>query len=113
MRKYVDTSHFRAPFDSPQLDMAGLGEELPTVHRYFDTSDFRAPYDQRGYFQDNTLLGLGTGDAGQNLASLVSSVADTVCPVKDPIRNPYTVTAALLGGILGVGLGFVIGRVLR
>jgi hypothetical protein len=109
MHKYVDTSDFRAPFDSPQLDMAGLGSEYPTARSYFDISNFRAPYDERGYFQKNDLFGVGAA----TIPEAISQIQQSVCPVKDPIRNPYTVTAALLGAVVGVGLGFVIGRVLR
>lgn len=103
-RVYADISDFRAPFDSPQLDMAGLGEEYPSAHRYFDIANFRAPYDHRLFFQDNTLFGLGAD--GTMLASLQSAV----CPVKDPIRNPYTAAAALLGIVVGIGCGYIVGR---
>ena len=65
-RAYVDTSHFRSPFDSPTLTLTGLGDPLirewPRGRSYADISHFRAPYIQ-GYFQDNTLFGVEP-DAG-------------------------------------------------
>ncbi len=108
MHRYIDVSDFRAPYDSPQLDMAGIGE-YPNAHKYFDVSRYLQPY-KRGYFQDNTLLGLG---AGVELPAAISQIQQSVCPVKDPIKNPYTISAALLGVFVGVGVGFVVGRVLR
>lgn len=52
-RVYADTSSFRAPFDDAVLQ--GLG----SVRRdYMSIANFRAGYDE-GYFQDNTLFGLG------------------------------------------------------
>jgi hypothetical protein len=104
-RLYVDTSDFRAPFDSPQLDLAGPRDEFPTARRYYDVSDFRAPYD-RGYFQDNTLFGVGS-------APILEQAQEVLCPVKDPIRNPYTVSALLLGVILGGGAGWLAARIFR
>jgi hypothetical protein len=106
MHRYVDVSDFRAPYDSPQLDMAGVGDgAYPTAHRYFDVSNFRAPYDHRSYYQDNTLFGVG--------ATVLDRVQSAVCPVKDPIRNPYTLLAALLGAVVGGAAGFVVARVMR
>lgn len=105
-RLYVDTSDFRAPFDSPQLDLAGPRDEFPTARRYYDVSDFRAPYD-RGYFQDNKLFGVGSAPV------LLEKAAEVLCPVKDPIKNPYTVSAMLLGVIIGAGAGWLAARIFR
>jgi hypothetical protein len=52
-RTYADTSNFRAPFDAAVLQ--GLGT---VVRSYQDVANFRAGYDD-GYFQDNSLFGLG------------------------------------------------------
>ena len=52
-RTYTSVSDFRAPYDS--VPFAGLGA---TRRSYEDVSNFRAPYDN-GYFQNNTLFGLG------------------------------------------------------
>jgi hypothetical protein len=52
-RTYASTADFHAPFDSAVLQ--GLG----TVQRdYLSIANFRAGYDE-GYFQDNSLFGLG------------------------------------------------------
>lgn len=60
-RIYTETADFRAPFNSAVLQ--GLG----TVRRdYLDVANFRAGYDD-GYFQDNSLFGLGA--APPNVAS--------------------------------------------
>ena len=52
-RTYADVSDWRAPFDSAVLQ--GLGV---VSRHYADIANFRAGYDD-GYFQDNSLLGLG------------------------------------------------------
>ena len=106
MHRYVDVSDFRTPYDSPQIDVAGLGaNQYPTARRYFDVSNFRAPY-EHGYFQDNTLFGVGS-------APILEQAQEVLCPVKDPIRNPYTVSALLLGVILGGGAGWLAARIFR
>lgn len=106
-RLYVDTSDFRAPFDSPQLDLAGPKDDFPTARRYYDVSNFRAPYDHRGYFQDNTLFGVGSE------LPMLEKAQEVLCPVRDPIKNPYTVSAMLLGVIVGVGAGWLAARIFR
>lgn len=60
-RRYLDTSHFHSPLDSPQLDLSGSGDPPPPGRGYYDVSSFRSPYDQAKYFQDNSLFGLGAG----------------------------------------------------
>lgn len=55
-RIYADVSDFRAPFDSPNLTLTGLG--AVRQHGYMEISNYRAPYDN-GYFQNNQLFGLG------------------------------------------------------
>lgn len=74
MRKYIDQSHFRTPFKSPNLTLTGLGtpDELlqawPSGRGYFDVSRFRTPY-RDGYFQDNSLFGTEWGpDAEEPLS---------------------------------------------
>lgn len=52
-RTYVSTADFRAPFDSAVL--SGMGA---VSRHYMDVANFRAGYDN-GYFQDNSLFGLG------------------------------------------------------
>ena len=66
MRKYIDQSHFRTPFRSPNLTLTGLGtpnellQAWPIGRGYFDVSRFRTPY-RDGYFQDNSLFGTESG----------------------------------------------------
>lgn len=62
MHRYVDSSKMHAPYNSPQLDLSGLGHDYPTTRQYLDISNFRAPYDHHSYYQDNTLFGLGKPD---------------------------------------------------
>lgn len=52
-RVYASTADFRAPFDSAVL--SGMGA---VSRHYMDVANFRAGYDN-GYFQDNSLFGLG------------------------------------------------------
>ena len=52
-RTYADTSNWRAPFDAAVLSGLGI-----VSRSYQDVSNFRAADD--GYFQDNSLFGLGT-----------------------------------------------------
>lgn len=78
MRKYIDPSHYRTPFKSPNLTLTGLGtpDELlkawPKGRAYFDVSRFRNPY-RDGFFQDNSLFGLGKDEplVGPELEALV------------------------------------------
>lgn len=56
-RLYISVADQYAPFDGAHY-LQGLGS-WPTGRSYWSTADFRAPY-QNGYFQDNTLLGLGS-----------------------------------------------------
>lgn len=64
-RVYVDRSHAYAPFDNAVLQGLGLNEAKkdkngwPVGRSYVGIAHFRAPYDEFGYFQDNTLQGLG------------------------------------------------------
>jgi len=56
--RYVSIADFRAPFDGAQC-IQGLGSPAPgwpAGRSYWTTANFRAPYD-KGYFQDNTLMG--------------------------------------------------------
>ena len=68
MRKYIDMAHFRTPYNSPNLTLTGLGtpDEMlvawPQGRGYFDVSRFRNPY-RDGFFQDNSLFGLGADGA--------------------------------------------------
>jgi len=54
-RAYVSTAHFNAPYAGAQY-LHGLGA-TPGRRMYLSTANFRAPYD-KGYFQDNTLMGI-------------------------------------------------------
>jgi hypothetical protein len=56
MRKYIDTSNFRAVLELPSIDLRG--NDWPEARSYFDVSQLRAPY-HRGFYQDNQLCGLG------------------------------------------------------
>lgn len=56
-RQYISTADFNAPFDGAHY-LQGLGA-WPRGRSYWSVANFRAPYDD-GYFQDNTLMGLGT-----------------------------------------------------
>jgi hypothetical protein len=57
--KYVSVADFNAPFDGAHY-LQGLGNaHAPAGRSYWSTANFRAPYDH-GYFQDNTLMGLGS-----------------------------------------------------
>lgn len=75
MRQYISTAHFNAPFEGAHY-LSGLGQTSrcpgaapgsnlrslgawPAGRSYWTTANFRAPYDH-GYFQDNTLFGLGS-----------------------------------------------------
>jgi len=83
-RVYVDRSHAHAPFDNAVLQ--GLGKVAtdrngwPTGRSYVGIAHFRAPYDEFGYFQDNTLQGLGH--------------------MNSPTQSPYV-------SVKGLGLGAV------
>lgn len=54
--KYVSIADFNAPFNGAQY-LHGLGA-WPPGRSYWSTANFRAPY-ANGYFQNNTLTGLG------------------------------------------------------
>jgi len=58
-RQYVSIDHYHAPFRGAVLQ--GLG----TTRQYYELSQFRSPY-RHGYFQDNTLMGLGALLSGAN-----------------------------------------------
>jgi hypothetical protein len=62
-RLYVDRSHAYAPFDNAVLQGLGAVQKdkngWPVGRSYVGIAHFRAPYDEFGYFQDNTLQGLG------------------------------------------------------
>jgi peptidoglycan hydrolase-like protein with peptidoglycan-binding domain len=66
-RKYVSIDHYHAPFRGAVLQ--GLGGDrhdstppVPTLpgrsRVYYELSQFRSPY-RHGYYQDNTLMGIG------------------------------------------------------
>lgn len=102
-RLYVDTAHFRAPYDSPTLTLTGLGDPLirewPRGRSYVDVSHFRAPYDQ-GYFQDNTLFGIGQ--------------EPTHAPDReDPTLLGSTAVLVGVGAAFGLALGFVLYQAAR
>jgi hypothetical protein len=50
----VYTDNFRAPLDA----FYSLQGNWPDARAYFDTSQVRSPY-KHGFYQDNTLMGLG------------------------------------------------------
>jgi hypothetical protein len=55
-RQYISTAAFNAPFTGAHY-LSGLGA-WPNGRAYYSTANFRAPY-RDGYFQDNSLFGLG------------------------------------------------------
>jgi hypothetical protein len=75
-RLYVSVADFRAPFDP--VPFQGLGQDpygdprwhhpaeprrWPRGRTYWETAYFRAPY-RKGYYQDNSLFGLGAEASG-------------------------------------------------
>lgn len=113
-RVYVDPSDFRAPFDSPNLTLTGLGEALVKNWKpgrsYYNISNFRAPYDQH-YFQDNSLFGLG-----EFLAAVKGEVAATEATAKAAeVSVPATESSdsadgRTLGNTLALmGIGLAVG----
>lgn len=86
-RVYVDRSHAHAPFENAVLQ--GLGSNgWPAGRSYVDVAHFRAPYDEFGYFQDNTLQGLGR------------SHMNSPSPRNSPVDSGY-VSASGLGSVAG------------
>jgi hypothetical protein len=61
-RIYTSVANFRAPYNN--VEFAGLGDApaWPKGRTYWDTANFMATQDD-GYFQDNSLFGLGLTDA--------------------------------------------------
>lgn len=57
-RLYTSTANFRAPYNN--VEFAGLGNAptWPAGRSYHSTANFMATQDE-GYFQDNSLFGLG------------------------------------------------------
>lgn len=71
-RQYVSIDHYHAPFRGAVLQ--GVGDDVtrsgpsPAGRVYYELSQFRSPY-RHGYYQDNTLMGLGADMiAGANTA---------------------------------------------
>lgn len=64
-RTYVEVANSYAPFRQAVLQGLGASEKTQLQHgwpagrSYVSIAHFRAPYDEFGYFQDNTLQGLG------------------------------------------------------
>ena len=88
-RMYVSTADFRAPFDP--VPFQGLGQDpagdprwhqpapprhWPPKRTYWETAYFRAPY-RKGYYQDNSLFGLGDTNT-------------TIRAVQDALKVPST-----------------------
>ncbi len=76
-RVYVDRSHAHAPFENAVLQGLGASDRngWPEGRSYVDIAHFRAPYDEFGYFQDNTLQGLGNSHMNSPIASSYVSVS--------------------------------------
>src|SRR5882724_1235530 len=77
-RTYVEVANSYAPFTQAVLQGLGVapavpakGDGWPAGRSYVGIAHFRAPYDEFGYFQDNTLQGLGHSSPS-------------------PVRSPYT-----------------------
>lgn len=79
MIKRVYTDNFRAPLDA----FYSLQGTWPEARSYFDTSQLRSPY-KHGFFQDNSLLGIGV--------------------IQQPAPKPIPTWAVMLGSFT---LGFV------
>lgn len=92
-RVYVDRSHAHAPFENAVLQGLGAADRngWPAGRSYVDIAHFRAPYDEFGYFQDNTLQGLG----GPRQTHMNSPA-----PRNSPVDSGY-VSASGLGSIGG------------
>ncbi len=60
-RIYTSVANFRAPYNN--VEFAGLGDAptWPKGRTYWDTANFMATQDD-GYFQNNSLFGLGLTD---------------------------------------------------
>ena len=80
-RIYVDSAHFRAPYDTANVSFAGFGADhsaydanrWPANRSYFDVSQYRAPF-RAGYYQSGALRGgdaLGAASAGAGAAVLI------------------------------------------
>ncbi len=61
-RIYTSVANFRAPYNN--VEFAGLGDApaWPNGRSYWDTANFMATQDD-GYFQNNSLFGLGLTDS--------------------------------------------------
>lgn len=75
-RQYVSIDHYHAPFRGAVLQ--GLGSVTrsgpsPQGRVYYEMSQFRSPY-RHGYFQDNTLMGLGADPGPGALSDLQSKL---------------------------------------
>lgn len=117
-RVYVDPSDFRAPFDSPNLTLTGLGRALGEAlvgkwkpgRSYMNISNFRAPYDQY-YFQDNSLFGLGEFlQSAQGEAAAVEATATAAnTPASAPAPGSEVESKALGNTLAILGIGIAVG----
>ena len=86
-RIYTDVSDFRSPFR--QVPFAGLGATgwpmaWPKGRSYVDVAQHRMPY-RSGYYQDNTLFGLGDlGALGGRMTPIPAPDATPPPPVSSP-----------------------------
>jgi hypothetical protein len=85
-RAYISIEDFRAPFDP--IPFQGLGQDpygdprwhvpapprrWPRGRSYWETALFRAPY-RKGYYQDNSLFGLGATAATVSIQDIQKAV---------------------------------------
>lgn len=108
-RVYTDVSAFRAPFRSPNISFAGLGDvanRWPAGRTYYSTHFYRAPY-QAGYYQSGALRGDDV-PPGARLA-LYAAVGGALGAGAAALMKMRSSGPALLG----VGLGLVLGAVRR
>lgn len=109
-RIYTDTSHFRAPYDTPNISFAGLGDDRqwPAGRSYYDISNFRAPYDE-GYYQPGNLRGLGAVASGRSGIVRGTMAAAALIGAASALSAPRGMkTASAAGGALGGAIvGFV------
>ena len=99
-RIYTDVSTFRAPFD--HVEFQGLGNwpsQWPAGRSYIDVAQHRMPY-RSGYYQDNTLFGLGDPATDAMVAALKQGEIATLKRGRQQ------------GFIAGIGVTFVLCAVL-
>ena len=73
-RLYTSTANFRAPYNNVEFAGLGAAPSWPSGRSYHSTANFMATQDE-GYFQDNSLFGLGTTARPRTLSANPAEVA--------------------------------------